>query len=610
MKIYFIKNWLQHIRTLLRSILWNWQTLLLFELLYKILGGVFLFPLLQDFLNFTVKDSNLDYINLDNIKIWILSPLTIPVLILCIIILSIYIMIEMSVIVEYFYTSHFKIKIGLFNLLKSTFKKIFHILRPRNWLLLFLVMVIFPITTFALTPDSLMNLRIPEYIVDFIKEKGAIYSIYIILLIGLQIIVFYIIFSIPIFILEDLPFIESCKKSYKMMKNKFFNTLLNYILLLISMLFVFLLICGLFLIFNIIKYRYINYTEYSINEFLLSYIQLKQYSSFIFNILTFIISFAFIMNRYFEYSGQNEINIKPNKTKSNSIVKILLSIAEIILIIISIGIYLDYQGNAFTLYYFNNKQQEIAAHRAGSTFAPENTLVALDQAIKSDAAYAEIDVQQSKDGELIILHDTNFKRTTGVDKNVWDVNYDEIKTYDAGIYDSHGFKDVKVPTLEEMIQKADGKIKLMIELKTNGHEINLLEDVIDLIKKYNFENQCVIASMDLEILSKSKKLDSNIKTAYISAVAYGEYYNIDYIDIFSIESTFVNKDVINRIHSNNKKIFVWTINKDESIKKILSLHVDGIVTDNPELAKYYRDLGSRDIFINDLMEKLFFNNPQ
>ncbi len=74
------------------------------------------------------------------------------------------------------------------------------------------------------------------------------------------------------------------------------------------------------------------------------------------------------------------------------------------------------------------------AHRAGAEMAPENTLAAIEEASHAKADYAEIDVQETKDGELIVLHDSNFKRTTGVDKNVWDVNYNEVKTYDAGSF--------------------------------------------------------------------------------------------------------------------------------------------------------------------------------
>ena len=67
------------------------------------------------------------------------------------------------------------------------------------------------------------------------------------------------------------------------------------------------------------------------------------------------------------------------------------------------------------------------AHRAGAAFAPENTVAALNEAIEDGADMAEIDVQQLKDGTLVVLHDTNFKRTTGVDLNTWDTEYGQVK---------------------------------------------------------------------------------------------------------------------------------------------------------------------------------------
>ena len=69
----------------------------------------------------------------------------------------------------------------------------------------------------------------------------------------------------------------------------------------------------------------------------------------------------------------------------------------------------------------------VVAHRAGATYAPENTIAALEQAIMDGAPIAEVDIQQLKDGTLIVMHDSNFERTAGVDKNVWDVDYPEMR---------------------------------------------------------------------------------------------------------------------------------------------------------------------------------------
>lgn len=599
-----MKSITHDIKNTLKSIIWNWRVLLIFEFLYKILGGLILFPILHIFVNFTLKRAKTPYLDLETLSTWLLHPFTIPVLIFCLLILGVYIMLEMSVMVQYFYSSNHKEKLSLCQLLKISINKSLHAARPQNWLLLFFVMILFPITSFTLTPDTLINLRIPEYVVDYFRESGGIYIIYTLIVVIVNFIVFYMIYSIPIFILEDVSFLTACKKSYGMMKNKFFKTLFKYLSWIIAILLIFLLICGIFLLFSIIKFRYIDYNDFSEQNFLINYIQLKQYATFIFRIVIFSGSFAFIMNNYLHHIGYN-IDFKKVEKKKPRVSVVVLSIAELLLMFTAIGFYIDYHGNAFEMFSLISQKRDIVAHRAGSLFAPENTLPALEKAIKSNADYAEIDIQQSKDKELIILHDTNFKRTTGVNKNVWDVTYDEIKTYDAGSYYSPEFENTRIPTLEQMIQKANGKIKLMIELKINGHESNLEEDTINLIKKYNFENQCVIASMNLEVLHKIKELDKNIKTVYITPIIFGEYYGMKDVDMFSIESTFIDRNVIFRIHSNDKKVFVWTINEDEAMKKLLSLPIDGIVTDNPELAAYYRSEGGSDPFISALMEVLF-----
>lgn len=598
-----MKNTIRNMKEILSSVLWNWRILLLFELIYKMLGGVVIFPLLNNLINFTIKKAKLEYLDMEMISKWISSPFTIPILIICFFILGIYVVLEITVLVQYFYSARKEEDIYIKTLVSKVAQKLFYIISPRNWLIFVFVIILFPITMFAIAPDALVNLRVPEYILDFIKGQGNLYIIYIILSVSINILVFYTIYSIPIFILEDVPFIETCKRSYLMMKKKFFKTLLRYVLWIISILLIFSLIVGVFLLFNIIQFRYIKFEP---TEFLFNYIQFKQFIVLILKSTIFIGSFAFIMNSYFNLIDKESEIITVNKRKAkNKPMIIFISIIEILLVFFAIGIYIDYQGNVFYKYTIMNKEQDIVAHRAGSVFAPENTLLALDIAIKANAEYAEIDVQQSKDRKLIILHDTNFKRVAGVDKNVWDVNYDEIKTYNAANYYSSELNKVKIPTLEEMIKRADGKIKLMIELKKNGHEYNIEEETINLIKKYNFENQCVVASMELNILHKVKELDKNIKTVYITPLAYGDYYEMDDVDMFSIEATFVNKEIIFKIHNQNKKVFAWTVNEDSSIRELLSLPIDGIITDNPELAKYYKIQGVRDIFISDLMEIVF-----
>lgn len=101
---------------------------------------------------------------------------------------------------------------------------------------------------------------------------------------------------------------------------------------------------------------------------------------------------------------------------------------------------------------------------------------------------------------LFCLHDETFSRTTGEDKKVWEVDYDEVKNYDAGSWFSSEFHVEPIPKLQDILERAKGNIKLMIELKFTGHESNLVEDVVSLIEKYDIIDHCDIGSLNLDIL--------------------------------------------------------------------------------------------------------------
>lgn len=121
---------------------------------------------------------------------------------------------------------------------------------------------------------------------------------------------------------------------------------------------------------------------------------------------------------------------------------------------------------------------------------------------------AEIDIQQARDGRLIVLHDTDFQRVAGLNQKVWETDYATVRTLDAGSHFSAEFAGAgeRIPTLDEMLVAAKGKIELMIELKAAGHETDLVPQTIERIQAAGIEEQCVIVSMDPDLLRQSKEL--------------------------------------------------------------------------------------------------------
>ena len=147
---------------------------------------------------------------------------------------------------------------------------------------------------------------------------------------------------------------------------------------------------------------------------------------------------------------------------------------------------------------------EVTAHRGGARIAPENTISAMEAAVNALADYAEIDVQETRDGEIVLLHDTNLSRVTGVDAKIWDLTYAEVSQLDAGIKFHKKFRGEKIPSLGEVLDYCRGKIRLNIELKYNGHNPDIVPKVVRLIEEHDFVDSCVITSMNYSFLEQVK----------------------------------------------------------------------------------------------------------
>lgn len=227
----------------------------------------------------------------------------------------------------------------------------------------------------------------------------------------------------------------------------------------------------------------------------------------------------------------------------------------------------------------------VSAHRGGAKMAPENTLSAIEYAVDAMADYAEIDVQETSDGEVVLLHDTNLKRTTSLNANIWDLTYNEVSQLDAGVKFHKKFRGEKIPTLDEIIKYAKGKIRLNIEVKYNGHNKNIIKKVVQIIEDNNFEEDCVLTSMNYKFLRQAKKINPNIKTGYTLQITYGDLEELEYADFFSIKYTYVTKRLVDRIHELGKEIHTWTLNYQGDMQRVLNCNVDNIITDQPELVR-------------------------
>ena len=198
------------------------------------------------------------------------------------------------------------------------------------------------------------------------------------------------------------------------------------------------------------------------------------------------------------------------------------------------------------------------------------------------------------DGTVVVLHDDNLKRTTGVDKNVWEVTYDEIKDLDAGSRFSKEYAGTKIPTLAEVLQRFGKDLFLNIEIKRNGHDDGIVQRTIDVITEYGNLDNCDITSQNYETIEEVKRINPDILTAYTSIIGLGEIHMLEAADIISIQETFANYANIEKLQNAGKRVFVWTVNESDTIKKLIALNVNAILTNDPILCKSITDEYSND----------------
>lgn len=594
-------NMLSVVKTGLRTGMKNWTTLLLFIITYKIMGFILVIDFIKLIKSYILSILGITFIGQQNAILILQNPITFFLFICIILILIYYIYLEIVALFLYCEAGWQGNKVTLWKLWKNAFLRSVHFFHIKNLPVVIAMIPLIGLSIFPLTYGFMNKLQIPEFILDYIYSSPILHILFVVCMLLFNILAFFCLFSLPDAIIQKKHNYGSLRSSIQLMKGKVLKTAV----ILLSCVFTFIIIAIIFATVAIVLLWAFSKISPSIDgERSFFQFHLTRWSSIgriFFSSLLPASLYSGVITLYHQYRG-NEI---PKAKKIVRTPKLLLSRAITILAsFISLTLFSETElgGNLYTAY---SPSTEVVAHRAGATFAPENTLAALNDSIKAGAKMAEIDVQQTIDGVLIIMHDSNFLRTTGLDQAVWETDFATVQTLDAGSFFSNSFAGEHIPTLGDMLMTAKGRIQLMIELKSTGHEYNLVEQTIHQIKITGMESECVIASMDIDLLQQSKKLAPEIETVYISSLVFSERFDLDYVDAYSIETSFLTLPMVTQIQHSQKKIYAWTANSDTTIKKIIRLGADGLITDNPRLASFYLLFYDKNYFVDEVTELLY-----
>ncbi len=584
---------MEKIKKVINMIRYNIWTLVGFESVFKIISFFIFTPLFFHIFDFIMNVTGYRYLTMENVFSFLLNPFTFFMLLVLIFLMTIYTMFDITTIIIILDGSYQKKKIKIIDAIRISLNKCKKYFHYQNIPLAFLVLFLIPFLNMGLAPNFITTIKIPEFITEFIIQDQLLFPMLIVLLILLTILLLRWIYSLHYFVLEDLSFKEARRKSAVLGKKNHIRDLVAIFLVQFALTISYFLfvILGIIIIIGLDK---LLGSILIIKSITTTVIWVFIAISFILvTVLSTPISYASISVLYYirKYKkGEDSKNISfhissSNKVKNLKLKKLVYLFYLIAIVFGTIFTYGIYKGS-YNLNIEHVRTQEVTAHRGASRDYPENTMIAFTKAKELGADWIELDVQQTKDGRIIVMHDTNFKRTTGVNKHTWELTYDEIEKLDAGSFKDKSFKGEKIPLLEEVIEFAkDNNMKLNIELKPTGHETDFEKTVIDIINSYSFKKDCVITSQVYDVLENVKEYDDTIETVYVMSFAYGDITKLQAADHFSVEATSVTSTLVNRVHKEGKELYVWTVNTEENMLKMIDLRVDNIITDDIKLAK-------------------------
>lgn len=233
----------------------------------------------------------------------------------------------------------------------------------------------------------------------------------------------------------------------------------------------------------------------------------------------------------------------------------------------------------------------LIAHRGGSLEAPENTMASFRHAIELGMRYVELDVQMTRDGELIVIHDETVDRTTDSHGPVGNYTLVELRTLDAGSHFSPDFAGEKIPTLREVLELcADAGVGVVVEIKSPNLYVGMVDKTVALIGEMwtrGAENIWCI-SFDHAAIRHVRALDPSIPLGYLYEYFEEEFVRPD--DIIQaycpyFRTALAHPEQIAKAHELGKFVFVYTVDAEEDMRQVVAAGIDGMVSDRPTLLK-------------------------
>lgn len=556
--------------------------------LCNLAANLLLMPLVQQIWALTVRFAPMHYLNNHNASDIFSSPAIIGCIVLIAILIAFWTLYEFSVLLHGLDLARRGETIRLAALLRASLLDICHAFLPQNWLILPYCIILIPFTNFFLASNYITQLAVPEYILGVIRANRQYHPLYFAACAAALLLCIGWVLVLPLFVLERKSLWQAVKESLSFVKRHFFRLVLLLVRWALSAI-VRVTLPALAIavpLYGIIIGVGLQSTQamFALSRAALA-IELP-FFQFLLDCGVTVAQCTLLALLYSHLRRDSPVETDGRSYRSSGRLLLTAAVAGATLLTFVLAVcYYVLPANDELRTMLGGSVPIVTAHRGFSAAAPENTLPAFQLAIDQGCERAELDVQMTKDGVVMVTHDTNMRRCAGRSQNIYDLTYDEVRKLDAGRWFGKKYAGTKVPTLAEVLDLCKGKIELNIEIKPNAATPELEAETLRIIREKGFENNCVITSQSYETLCKVKELAPGISTGYILALGVGSYYDLPAADFFSVESTFITSGMVQQVHLHGKTVSAWTVNREEDASDLLSLGVDDIITDKPGMVQ-------------------------
>ncbi|OTP12353.1 glycerophosphodiesterase [Enterococcus sp. 10A9_DIV0425] len=573
------------INYLKRSIGNTWDFLMGTQAYFRdvlLMHGFILFiclPFLNSTTRFILHRGAIDYISTDNLLTIISQHPGVLFSLLVVLLLILFLVyFEFTFLLMSVYFIKKEEPVSLRQLLQMTIQQLKKV-RPLTFLFfLAYFFLILPISGLSFNSDLLSKIKIPAFIMDFIfTNRWIIVSSFVVFYLFLGYIGIRLIFALPEMILRDRPFRESVRESWRLTKSRIFAIIGQFII-----------IGGSILILSFGGYLGIIASQSIVEQFFPEYSLISAVFAMtllqgvlLFNIVMSTVGIFYIIIDFMDDEGfLPEIPswYSPQKLiKRHSALKNTGLILFAVFFGVGVCLYnMDYLTSA------SQTRPITISHRGVSASnGAQNTLKALEKTSRDyHPDYVEMDIQETKDGQFVVMHDFNLRNLTGVNKAPQDLTLKELEKLKVT---ENSVKEPVVSFDTYLAKAAELKQKLLIEIKTTK------KDSPDLVKRFvaQYQEQIlehghILQSLTYQTVSDLKQENPNFYVGYILP------FNIvgppvSPADFLTMEYSTINRNFINSAHEDGKKVYVWTLNDSDGMSRMMFYGVDGIITDDMKI---------------------------